>query len=307
MDTARAEDPGPGFLAEVLDRARPVDGLVLAVAPAALIGLQELSRADRAALAFDRAEPSLLTAFTAHYVHLEADHLHGNLAVYALVVPVVYLLFLLGGRRRAFLAVAVGVLAGLPLVLTGLGTAVIGRGIMAGFSGLSMAFVGVLPIALFGFLDDRLSSAVSVRDAPALFLAGVALVAVRAVPGREGWFIATGAAALAVHYGVRVAKGLERPVRPAAVAWLARGGYLELALVAPVVFGLAIWAGFPTDPAREGSVVDLLGHVLGYGLGFLVPYVGVLLAGGRRPPPPPPSEPPEASRTDDARPPDVFR
>ncbi len=281
MADARAEPPT--FLAEVRRRSRPADWLLLLGPPVGLLAVQALPPATRASLAFSPARASILTAFTAHYVHFSAGHLAGNLATYLLIAPAVYLLLLLGGRRGEFQAFAVTVLGAFPFVLTAL-AALSGRpGTVAGFSGLGMAYVGALPAALFLFLDRRLDARVGLDDAPGLFLAGLAVVAVRAVPTTAGLAIAAAAGLLAVVYAFRLRRAVPGGSWAAVRRALGRSGYVELAAATPVLFVLALLAGFPADPLAPGTVVDLFGHFVGYALGFVSLYLSVRLvraAGG---------------------------
>ena len=77
------------FVDELSARARVVDLLALCVPPSALVAVFTLPRATRRSLAFAYTDPTLLSAFTAHYVHLGADHLLGNLAGLLVFVAIV--------------------------------------------------------------------------------------------------------------------------------------------------------------------------------------------------------------------------
>lgn len=307
-------DAVPGFLSEVAGRSRALDWLLLSAAPAVLVAVHALPLPIREALAFARADPSLATAFTAHYVHLSTAHLLGNLAVYLLIAPTAYLLLLLSGRRSEFLAVTATVLLVFPFVLTGLDTIVIPQGTLVGFSGLTMAFIGVLPVAAFLFLDDRIEPAVGLDDAPSLFFAGLALISFRAVRSPTGLALTAVAALIALAYLIRIGRTLPRQPGRQLGGLLPRSGYVELAVASPVLFALAILAAFPTDPVRSGTVVNLYGHLLGYTLGFIATFLTVRLVratGGEVQPlpatrvPPPDAdgndreaEPPDGAKTD---------
>lgn len=306
MTDTREDETAARFLAEVRERTHLVDLLVLGLVPAVLLAVFWLEPATREGLVFVRANPSLTTAFTAHYVHLERPHLLGNLAVYVLTAPTVYLLLLLSDRRAEFLMVTTTVLLGFPLVLTGLDTLVIDHGRLFGFSGLAMAFVGALPVALFLFLDERIEPAVGLDDAPLLFFVGIAIIAVRTVTGPVGWLLAAGTSLLALVYVGRLVRALPRPLTPELRASLRRSGYVELAVAAPVLFALAVWTAFPAEPASAGRVVDLLGHFLGYSVGFLAAFLAIrvdrALGAGRDVPPPPPEPPIHAGEPPDEPP-----
>jgi len=70
---------------------------VLAAVPVVLCAVFALPESTRRSLAFAYAEPTVLTAFTAHYVHLDVGHLAGNVAGYILLAGVGYALAVLGG------------------------------------------------------------------------------------------------------------------------------------------------------------------------------------------------------------------
>lgn len=308
MADASTSDPRSGLRFDVSRRFRPLDIVVLLAPPVVLLGIFALPSAVRAGLVFERTAPTLLTAFGAHFVHLQPAHLLGNLAVYALVAPTVYLLFLLAEARAEFLAVSATILLLFPFVLTGLDTLVLHRGTLVGFSGLAMAYTGVLPVAAFLLLDERTDVAVGLDDAPVFFLAGMSLIAVRVAPGRNGLLIAVVVTAVALAYAARIGRALPWPSWTRLRGLLDRSGYVELVLATPVVFAVAILAAFPTDPVGAGTVVNLFGHLLGYSLGFLATYVTVRLdraVGGESPaspqsPPEPPADHTEGSADPEA-------
>ena len=309
------------FLAEVRERIRPLDLLLLGLAPAVLLAVHAQPLPAREALVFVREAPLITTAFTAHFVHLRLDHLLGNLVVYGLMAPTAYLLLVLSGRRSEFLMVTVTVLLAFPFVLTGLDSLVIDRGRLFGFSGLAMGFVGALPVALFLFLDERIEPAVGLDDAPLLFFVGIGVIGWRSLEGPIRVPVIAGAGLVAIVYAVRLVRTLPRPLSTALRATLGHAGYVELAAAAPVLFVLAVWTAFPADPTRYGTVVNLLGHFLGYTLGFLATFLAVRIdrAVGHGPdvPPPPPEppiegyepegDPPEGDEGADARTPGVRR
>ena len=273
--------PGPepivGLLAELRDRASPADVGLLLAAPVVLIVAFSFPAPVRESLAFSHADPSIVTAFAAHYVHLDATHLRGNLAVYAMVVPPTYLLFLLSGRRREFAVIVPAILLAFPFVLSASSLVLVRRGVLLGFSGLAMAFVGVLPVAAFRYVGERVPRAIDVDDAPVLFFTGSALIALRSGPSTLGPAIATLAGIVALAYAVRLGRALGRPGREEIGRALRRTGHVELWTASPVLFFLSIVVAFPADPVAGGAIVDLYGHFLGYGLGFIATYVTLRL------------------------------
>lgn len=266
-------DRDRSFLGEVARRTSLADAVSLLAVPALLVGVFSLPRAARERLVFDHAAPTPVTAFTAHYVHLDAGHLSGNVGVYAMIVPAVYLLFLLGDDRKDLLAIGPTILLAFPFVLSTLALLLLGRGVLVGFSGLAMAFVGVLPVAFFRFVGDRIPREVDIDDSPVLFFAGTALIALRAAPSARGLAIAAVATLVALAYAVRLGRTIGRPTRAEVERTLRRPGYVELGAVSPILFLLSILVAFPGDPVTGGTVVNLYVHLVGYGLGFIASYI----------------------------------
>ena len=280
-------DSEPEFGRDLLSRVRVVDLLLLAAVPAALGAVFSLPESTRRSLAFAYTDPTVLTAFTAHYVHLEAGHLAGNVAGYLLLAGVGYALAVLAGYRRFFVVALATFLAAFPFVLSALNLAVPRNAIGFGFSGINMALVGLLPLLLGVYARERFFPDASIRALPAVFFATVGWMALLALPvspgnldgpGLAGLATAIAGALLGVLYasstGVRVGKALRASARAA----VANPGYGDLfAVGAAVLVGYPI-VGFPGDPTGSGSVVNLYVHLLGFCLAFIGPFA--LLAAG---------------------------
>jgi len=104
-----------------------------------LLAAFALPETTRRSLAFAYADPTLPTAFAAHYVHLGVGHLARNLAGYCLLAGVGYALAVLGGSRRFFLTALATFLLAFPFVFSALNLAVPRDAIGFGFSGINMA------------------------------------------------------------------------------------------------------------------------------------------------------------------------
>ena len=267
----RLETTGEVAFLDVLgDRWRPIDALALLGVPAVLVVGFLLPDAIASELALSHADPSPLAAVTAHYVHRSADHLVGNLSVYALVVPTGYLLCLLAGRRREFFVAFATYLLALPPVLSALDLALLPSGVVLGFSGVTMAFVGFLPVAIVWYVAAATGAAVDLDDAPALFFLGLAAIALWGVPTASFRALPAGAAGA---IGLAYALGARPAFDGASLRWSGPGGYLELGAAGIVAFAFGIAVGFPEGGAAEGVVVNQYGHLLGYAIGFVAAYV----------------------------------
>ncbi|GAA0536480.1 hypothetical protein ABNG02_11910 [Halorubrum ejinorense] len=283
----RDADGSPGYAAfveELSARVRAVDLLGLAVPPAVLVAVFALPEATRRSLAFAYTEPTLLSAFSSHYVHLGTNHLLGNLAGYGLLAGVGYALAVLSGRRRLFFTAFVTYLGAFPFALSALNLAVPRNAIGFGFSGINMALAGLLPILWYCYAQDRFAPGASVAALPAVFFALVGWIALLALPvstegvGLAGLSIGIAGAFLALLYAASSEVRLPRSLRKKAKSVASRPGYGDLLAVGAVVAVGYPVVGFPADPAGGGSVVNLYVHLLGFCLGFIGPFA--LLAGG---------------------------
>ena len=281
--SARDRSGYAAFFAELSARARPRDLVALCVPPVALVAVFALPEATRRSLAFAYMEPTVLSAFAAHYVHLGTDHLLGNLAGYALLAGVGYALAVLNGRRRLFTAF-VTYLGAFPFALSALNLAVPRNAIGFGFSGVNMALAGLLPILWYCYARDRFAPSASVTALPAVFFALVGWIALLALPvstegvGLAGLATGVAGALLALLYAASSDARLPRPIRTHLRSVASSPGYGDLLAVGAVVAVGYPVVGFPADPSGGGSVVNLYVHLLGFCLGFIGPFA--LLAGG---------------------------
>jgi len=122
--TAKRDADGSGFRRELVAGVRLVDLLALAAVPVVLGAVFALPESTRRSLAFAYTDPTVRTAFTAHYVHLDVDHLAGNVAGYVVLAGVGYALAVLAGCRRFFMVALATFLAAFPVVLSALNLAV---------------------------------------------------------------------------------------------------------------------------------------------------------------------------------------
>ena len=272
------------FRRELLASVRAVDVVALLAVPTVLVAVFALPEPTRRSLAFAYQDPTPLSAFTAHYVHLGTDHLLGNLVGYGLLAGVGYALAVLSGRRRLFFTAFATYLAAFPFALSALNLAVPRNAVGFGFSGINMALSGLLPILWYCFLRDRFAPAAPLAALPALFFGLVGWIALLALPvstegiGLAGLSIGVASALLALLYVASSEVRFPRRLRVHAKTVASRPGYGDLLVVGAVVAVGYPVVGFPSDPAGGGSVVNLYVHLLGFCLGFIGPFA--LLAEG---------------------------
>ena len=266
METSAEQRSGFG-----VSKSTPVGALLTVSVPLLLLWVHTLPRAVRRDLALAFGDPSLPTAFTAHFVHLSTGHLLSNLILYALIASATYLLARRTDQLRLFHRGFFTVVVAFPPVLSGLSVA-LGRSALGfGFSGVNMALFGLLTLLLGRFLARHFDVGVDDRGV-VLFGFGVVLVTLRSLPTTAVTLsVAGGAGCLALasvvghrRDGPRVAGSRRAGVRET--------GDLELALVAGFLFCVLPLVAF-SIPESVAAGLGLYVHFLGYTLAFTVFYV----------------------------------
>jgi len=264
------------FLATVRRETRARDVLALLLVPAALTGIYLLPDGIRFRFALAYAHPTPLSLYLANFTHLTLEHLLSNLVGYLFVAPIAFVLCALADRKRMFWAVFTVYLTVFPFILSLLNvelsrnTARIGLG----FSGVLAAFFGFLPVALLWYTRRRFTGDVALQHAPLCFFTGVGILSLLALPVGQ---VAYAIAALAI-LGIAISghrlladlrelsvDGFKHAASPA--------GYLEFAAIGLVLFFGFPFAAFPSVSIHNGQFTNLFLHLVGYSLGYLVPYM----------------------------------
>ena len=248
--------------------------LALALVPAVLLAVFALPRSVKLDYALRYTRPTLLTAYTMHFVHLGTSHLLANLVGYLLIVPLAYAFSALSGRRTWFYAGFATFIVAFPLALSGLNVLFARPRVGFGFSGLNMAFLGLLPLLLLSYVEVRLGALDATEHAPLLFFAGAAIIGVLTVSYSETGRVVVGLAGFTAMVYARPLWAEAASVRVALRRALDRPGAAELLCGGLVAFVAVLAAAFPADPVGDG-ILNVYLHVLGYCLGFMVPYVTV--------------------------------
>lgn len=251
---------------------RQFDLLVLAVVPVVLLGLFLAPERITDGLVLYYLEPSLPTAYASHFVHVRPAHLMANLVGYVLLAGVGYLLAINAGCRRFFLTAFVVIVCWFPFVLSGLNLAVPRNAISYGFSGINMALLGLLQLVLGEYVRRTLLPSLERRDVAISYFGTVSLIALVVVPLEP---TTVGLAAVSTAVGGLYARGLasDDRLRTLARNALERPGYGELAVGSVVLIVSYVFVAFPGDVAYGASILNVYVHFLGYGLGFLGPYL----------------------------------
>ncbi|WP_251330726.1 hypothetical protein [Haloplanus pelagicus] len=264
----------PPFRVVVAGLVRMRDCAALAAVPAAVLGIFLLPESRRQSLTFVYTDPSLSTAFTAHFVHFRVSHLASNLLGYVVFAGLSYLLATLADRRRLFGAATATYLLALPPVLSALNLAVPRRAVGYGFSGVTAAFAGLLAVLLPLYARSRLVPWVDYRHAPAVFFVVLAIATVVALPPSTTSLGVGLTCGLLGAYYVRALDIDRRRVGRPGTAGSTRG-WLELFVVATVsCLGFPV-VGFGAGTSHVATVPNDYVHLLGFCLGFLGPYVSL--------------------------------
>ncbi|WP_254838234.1 hypothetical protein [Natronomonas marina] len=247
-------------------------GLIVAV-PFVLIAVFTLPAGVRESYALEYTDPTLVTMYASHFVHLNVQHLAANLAGYAFLVPTAYLLCLLGDRRRTFRVAFPAFLLALPFGLSGLNLVFFRQAVAYGFSGVVMGYFGLLTLSLFGYAESRTNLAGGDRHAPVAFFVGIAAIAGALAPASRASAAVAAASLLLCGLYARTLLDLGVPLARFR-SGLAESppGYLELGAVGTLLFFGYPFIAFPADPFQGGTVVNLYTHLLGYALGFISVY-----------------------------------
>jgi hypothetical protein len=268
----------------VEQRLRPYDIAFIAAVPLVLIGVFLLPEVVRRSFTLSYLEPTVVTAYTAHFVHLDLSHLLTNLVVFLLVVPFVAVVSVRNDRRQEFYLVAFTILAVFPFVFSALNVLFPRPRIGLGFSGINLAFVGYLPhVIVTRFELERPDSPEVGNDLlPVAFFAGAATVVLRlapgvipAVPAQRVEFVAAGllsgtASVVLLSVAFARVREYERRLADAVSPLVGFGGLL---------FVLLVVIGFPQPSPSGGSILNVFLHFLGYSFGYLVPYTAFRVVG----------------------------
>lgn len=247
-----------------------IDILALLAVPVTLCSVFYLSLETRRELTFSYTEPTVATAFTAPYVHLEAGHLLANVGGYLLVVPLVFVLASLAGYRRLFYITFVTFALVLPPILSYLNLAIARPGMTVGFSGVLMAFIGVLPLTTAAHAAVYLRTERPLNVASVLFFLWLAFAAVLSLRSPLTYGIALASVLTATLYlASRPAVDFRRWIRCA----LAQGSHFGLATLSVGVFFFMSLVAFPPTVGGGRTVVNVYVHLLGCTIGFISTYV----------------------------------
>lgn len=255
-------------------RGDVADWVLLALPAIAIVGVFVLPMAQRQALAFHAGEPTLVSAYTSHFVHYSLGHLLTNLGGYLLLAPLAYLLSAGAGRRRQFHVVFGALLLGFPFVLSLVNLLLVQPATAIGFSGIVLGFFGYLPIALYQYVGRHAEGRAPTRYLPMAFFVGV------------------GSIALVLFWATFVSLGIVFTVLTVLAGYLSRfvdrgfitgvgrlkeSGFGEVAMAATALLLMYPVVAFPSSAVLGSRVVNLVLHFVGYALSFISTFVTIVV------------------------------
>jgi len=218
---------------------------------------------------------SVFNLFSYGVVHRGLNHFAGNLLSYvALVVPT-YLLCVLGREKKFFRYTWLSFVLLIPPLIALIELASpISPNTAAGFSGVTSAFLGFLPISLVLFLRNRISKEIQAAHAVVLFLVAASVISLT-YSGISGLTVGAFAATilLAAVYTYRIGVG---EIKRVSAEIASMQGYLQLVLFALLFFLISPVMIFPANISQGAGTVDIFAHYLGLTLGFFLPLIYVI-------------------------------
>jgi len=254
------------------------DGLLIGSVPAILVAVHlGLSPATRARLAFDHGSLDAVTVFTSAFVHVDGQHLLGNVSGYLAAAALAYGLALQSGRRRWFRVTFACYLIGLPVAVGLTSYAILAwqfpgiDPITRGFSGVGAGFVGFVFVALVTGIRDAFTGRTALLVGLAVWLLLLLEVSV----------IYAGRVTLPVGVAVAVGWGfslwsLLGDIDLAEERWRHRWPAIGQICTVVVFLGLFVAVLFPARIVTDGTVTNVFAHATGllYGVaGATVTYV----------------------------------
>ncbi|MFB6300651.1 MAG: hypothetical protein ABEH65_10365 [Halobacteriales archaeon] len=263
-----------GLVRDLRRAGRRRDLLILSLPTLVLLGIYQASDLVKQSLTLSHAMPSIIPAFTTHYVHYTQHHLTANLLVYLLLAPVVYAFTVMAGRRQFFFVAFWTYVLVFPIVLSASSVVVFREGQLFGFSGVALTFAGFLPVAMTRYLGCRYSGPIDLDTAPSLFFLGTSIVAFLTVPnGRLRLSLVIASGIIGILYLWYPVRRLHQSRRGSFLEDTDRIGMIELVVFSIIAYYVILVVAFRTSMVGETSIVNLYLHFLGFSIGFLASYL----------------------------------
>jgi len=261
-----------------------IDLLLISFFPLLLVLGYTLPLGIRESLVFSYSDPTVLAAFGSSFIHFGLGHLLTNVVLYALVVPVLYVLSATSNRQQQFRVFTFTAILAFPPVLSYLNLAIPRSAETYGASGVIMVFVGYLPLALAEYLDSNFDIGPIRTVSPVIFFASLVLISVLSLQsvllrdltvliGTTGLVLAT--VLTTAWYVISAYEEMDDPQAKFRTA--IRGtGYTDLPLLTVLLLFIVLMIAFPANPRAGNDVLNLYEHFIGYALAFIIAYINNL-------------------------------
>lgn len=271
-----SSDSNGNGLDTLTDRSTVRDVGLLNAVPIVCLLVYVLPASTKWDLSLDGADPSLFRAFSTHFVHFTPTHLLVNVIGFAFVATLGYALAVASGKRVAFLSLALVYVFVFPLFLSAFVLVLGWPGTSVGASGVVMGFVGYLPIGLTHFLSVRVGVPVTAHHSIWLFLLGLFLATLVALPPAYGLVIGAVTVLTTIVLAWQIVRDFGRDDVEGVRAVAFPAGTVELALIGVTTFLWYQFVAFGPDLVTADGILNVYSHGLGLGMGYLVAYVGTV-------------------------------
>lgn len=271
------------IIQDIKENVRVVDLIVpLLLASAPLVSyllICHMSSSIQDSFTLYRASPTLATLYTTHFIHLDYGHFLRNLKSYILVAVVIYFLILLSGKRRELYAALFVIFLIIPFLISLSDVSCSPFGTGRGFSGVNSALYAFLPIPLFYVVGRWIIDGVEVYDSMLVFLviAGISMYRLG-----ESWVFVVETILLIILYLVlRFYLLGAKDYRFKIVGSIKCKVYQCFSLIF-ILFGVYRFFRYPflfipLEVSSNGISIGIVPHLVGFILGFSIPYFGILL------------------------------
>ncbi|MDX1744580.1 MAG: hypothetical protein R3324_01470 [Halobacteriales archaeon] len=251
--------------------------LFLAVIPVGLLGIHVLvPNSIREALVLDPAAPTIITLFTAAFVHLDAAHLLGNVVGVTIAVGYAYVLALIAGERRWFGVSVLAILLLSPVLVNAswvlvVRTVVDGLSLpVRGFSGVVASFGGLLFVALWVLVKTRRSRATANDVGWIGLLTMLGALEILYADPYLGYALGLTLLGIAISLGRLLHRGYVTAVLDTAHSRRALVRDLALIILAGVPLGILLFGLFPRRIAADGVITNVFAHFIGFAYGVVI-------------------------------------
>jgi len=225
------------------------------------------------ALSLHYKNPYIPSFLTSAFVHAGISHLCSNLLIYLCAALFSLVLLSLSGRKKFFYIFFFIFVLFFPFVLSALNLHFIDTRIGRGLSGVVASFLGFIPVSIYLFLKEKISTRIRNLFPISLFLLGLGLAYYLVGNGITGKVIGT-LSIFSISFLLLYCS--LKNVRPSEISKMVRKpriqGYLLLSLASFFIYLSGVAGLFPQNLQYQDGFVNVLSHYSGLVLGFIATY-----------------------------------